>query len=34
MTIAQAGHMLEVYEIHFKETNVILGIGQAAKITL
>jgi uncharacterized pyridoxamine 5'-phosphate oxidase family protein len=34
MTIAQAGHMLEVYEIHFKEANVILGIGQAAKITL
>lgn len=34
VTIAQAGHMLEVYEIHFKEANVILGIGQADKITL
>jgi uncharacterized pyridoxamine 5'-phosphate oxidase family protein len=34
MTIAKAGHMLEVYEIHFKEANVILGIGQADKITL
>lgn len=34
MTIAKAGHMLEVHEIHFKEANVILGIGQAGKITL
>ncbi|MBL4934204.1 pyridoxamine 5'-phosphate oxidase family protein [Clostridium sp. YIM B02515] len=34
VTISQAGHMLEVYELHFKEANVILGIKQAAKITL
>jgi uncharacterized pyridoxamine 5'-phosphate oxidase family protein len=34
VTIAQAGHMLELYEIHFKEANVILGIKQSAKITL
>jgi uncharacterized pyridoxamine 5'-phosphate oxidase family protein len=34
VTIAQAGHMLEVYEIHFKEANVILGIKQSSKITL
>jgi uncharacterized pyridoxamine 5'-phosphate oxidase family protein len=34
MTIAKAGHMLDVYEIYFKEADVILGIGQAAKITL
>ena len=34
VTIAKTGYMLEVYEIKFKEANVILGIGQAAKITL
>jgi uncharacterized pyridoxamine 5'-phosphate oxidase family protein len=34
VTIAQAGQMLEVYELHFKEANVILGIKQATKISL
>lgn len=34
ITIAQAGHILEVYEIHFKEGNIILGIKQFDKITL
>jgi uncharacterized pyridoxamine 5'-phosphate oxidase family protein len=34
MTISQAGHMLDVYEIHFAEANVILGINKNGKITL
>ena len=33
-TIAQAGHMLDVYEIRFTEANVILGINKQGKITL
>jgi hypothetical protein len=34
MTIAQAGHIIELYEIYFKEANVIWGIKQAAVITV
>ncbi|QGU95383.1 pyridoxamine 5'-phosphate oxidase family protein [Clostridium bovifaecis] len=32
--IAQAGDMLDVYEIHFKEAGVTLDVKQAGKITL
>lgn len=34
LTIEQAGHMLDVYEVHFKEANVILDIGKQSKVTL
>ncbi|EOR21158.1 hypothetical protein A500_14218 [Clostridium sartagoforme AAU1] len=34
MIINQAGDMLDVYEIHFKEANVILEVRQSGKITL
>lgn len=34
MTISQAGHMLDVYEIHFKEANVIMGFSEHGKVTL
>lgn len=33
-TIAQAGEMLDVYEISFKEASVILDLGRGGKITL
>jgi uncharacterized pyridoxamine 5'-phosphate oxidase family protein len=33
MLIEQAGDMLDVYEIHFKEANVTLDIKQAGKVT-
>lgn len=33
MLIDQAGDMLELYEIHFKEANVTLDIKQAGKVT-
>lgn len=33
-TIEQAGHMLDVYEVHFKEADVILDIGKQSKVTL
>ncbi|WP_411741951.1 hypothetical protein [Schnuerera sp. xch1] len=32
--IAQAGEMLDVYEISFKEASVILELGRGGKITL
>lgn len=32
VTIAQAGDMLDVYEIHFKEAYVTLGIGKQSKV--
>ena len=32
--IAQAGDMFDIYEIHFKEANVIIGVGQSGKVTL
>lgn len=34
MIINQAGDMLDVYEIHFKEANVILEVRQSGKINL
>lgn len=33
-TIAQAGAMLDIYEIHFKEANVTLGLGKQGKVSL
>jgi uncharacterized pyridoxamine 5'-phosphate oxidase family protein len=33
MIIAQAGEMLDVYEIHFKGAAVILGLGKGGKVT-
>jgi uncharacterized pyridoxamine 5'-phosphate oxidase family protein len=33
MLIAEAGDMLDVYEIHFNEANVTLDINQAGKVT-
>jgi uncharacterized pyridoxamine 5'-phosphate oxidase family protein len=33
MLIAQAGDMFDVYEIHFKEASVIIGVRQSANIT-
>lgn len=32
--IAQAGAMLDIYEIHFKEASIILGFGKQGKVTL
>lgn len=32
--IAQAGDMFDIYEIHFKEANVIIGVRQTGKVTL
>lgn len=34
MLINQAGDMLDIYEIHFKEASVIIGVRQGGKITL
>lgn len=34
MLIKQAGDMFDVYEIHFKDANVIVGVRQAGKVTL
>lgn len=34
MTISQAGDMLDVYEVHFEEASVILGIGKQSNIAL
>lgn len=32
--IEQAGHMLDIYEVHFKEADVILDIGKQSKVAL
>lgn len=32
--IAQIGHMLDVYEIHFREASVTLSVNQAGKVTV
>jgi hypothetical protein len=34
MLIAQAGDMLDIYEIHFKEVAVIIAPGKSGKVTL
>jgi len=34
MLIAQVGDMLDVYEIHFEEANVIIGVRQGGKVKL
>ena len=34
ITIEQAGHMLDIYEVHFKKADVILDIGKQSKVTL
>ena len=34
MLIKQTGEMLDIYEIHFKEANVIVGIRNSGKVTL
>jgi uncharacterized pyridoxamine 5'-phosphate oxidase family protein len=33
-TVANAGNMMEVYEIHFKEAEVTVGYGNVGKVTL